>query len=219
MRSHDATVRSRQKPVAPYLRPSRPQRRAPENTLPALEAAAARLGADVCEIDVVLTGDDEIVLLHDEILDRTTNGKGRVADSYSLAEFGHSTPDHGSTGALPGRACRHWQRRSNGETLGLALLVEIKERQRPDALIERLGVVLSAQQAIDDVLVISFDHPSLCARANDCPASGPSSSRMRATSIRRRSRVAAARRPLRSNGTCSIPTTRARSTTPALLCG
>ena len=36
---------------------------APENTLPALIAAAER-GATVCEIDVVLTRDDEIVLLY-----------------------------------------------------------------------------------------------------------------------------------------------------------
>ena len=56
---------------------------APENTLPALIAAAEH-GATCCEIDVVLTRDDEIVLLHDEILDRTTDGRGRVAD-YDLA--------------------------------------------------------------------------------------------------------------------------------------
>ena len=52
---------------------------APENTLPALRAAAAS-GATVCEIDVVLAGGDAIVLLHDELLDRTTNGRGPVAD-------------------------------------------------------------------------------------------------------------------------------------------
>ena len=52
---------------------------APENTLPALLAAAER-GATACEIDVVLTRDDEIVLLHDELLDRTTDGMGLVAD-------------------------------------------------------------------------------------------------------------------------------------------
>jgi glycerophosphoryl diester phosphodiesterase len=56
---------------------------APENTLPALVAAAER-GATVCEIDVVLTRDEEIVLMHDEVPDRTTNGRGLVAD-YDLA--------------------------------------------------------------------------------------------------------------------------------------
>src|SRR4051812_4655311 len=58
---------------------------APENTLPALEAAAER-GATVAEIDIVLTGDGEPVLLHDGILDRTTNGQGRVA-AYGLARL------------------------------------------------------------------------------------------------------------------------------------
>ena len=56
----------------------------PRIPLPALLAAAAR-GATVCEIDIVLTQDDEIVLLHDEILDRTTNGRGRVADQNLAA--------------------------------------------------------------------------------------------------------------------------------------
>ena len=51
---------------------------APENTLPALEAAAAH-GATAAEIDLVLTRDDRLVVLHDEILDRTTSGSGRVA--------------------------------------------------------------------------------------------------------------------------------------------
>ncbi|WP_342363885.1 glycerophosphodiester phosphodiesterase [Terrarubrum flagellatum] len=133
---------------------------APENTLPAL-TEAARLGATVCEIDIVLTADDEIVLLHDEILDRTTNGKGRVS-SYNLADI--KALDAGSwfdprfAGVRPptlGEALE------TAKAHGLALLVEIKERQRPDVMIERLGAVLKAQNAVDDVLVISFDHPSL----------------------------------------------------------
>ena len=43
----------------------------------------------------------------------------------------------------------------------MGLLVEIKERQRPDVLIDRLAVLLATEGWLDDVLVISVDHPSL----------------------------------------------------------
>ena len=52
---------------------------APENTLPAFEAAFAS-GLDVVETDVQLTSDGYPVLLHDPTVDRTTNGSGEVAD-------------------------------------------------------------------------------------------------------------------------------------------
>ncbi len=53
--------------------------RAPENTFAAFEMAMAR-GADGFEIDVQLTKDREIVVIHDHTLERTTNGTGRVKD-------------------------------------------------------------------------------------------------------------------------------------------
>ena len=52
---------------------------APENTLFAYEQALAA-GADVLEMDVYITADDEIVVLHDDTVDRTTNGSGSVGD-------------------------------------------------------------------------------------------------------------------------------------------
>lgn len=57
----------------------------PENTLPAL-AEAVRLGAHMIEFDIQLTKDGAIVLMHDFTVDRTTNGKGKVAD-LTLAEI------------------------------------------------------------------------------------------------------------------------------------
>jgi glycerophosphoryl diester phosphodiesterase len=52
---------------------------APENTLPAL-AAAARTGADFVEFDVRTTADGVPVVIHDRTVDRTTDGTGRIAD-------------------------------------------------------------------------------------------------------------------------------------------
>ncbi|CDW53905.1 glycerophosphodiester phosphodiesterase 1 [Trichuris trichiura] len=51
---------------------------APENTLAAIKFSKA-LEADLVEVDVSLTADGTAVLMHDETVDRTTNGSGRIA--------------------------------------------------------------------------------------------------------------------------------------------
>lgn len=58
--------------------------RAPANTLAALEQAMAD-GADVLEVDTQLTADGVLVLMHDDTVDRTTDGTGRV-DALALTE-------------------------------------------------------------------------------------------------------------------------------------
>jgi glycerophosphoryl diester phosphodiesterase len=57
----------------------------PENTMAAFRNAVD-LGADRLELDVQMTKDGELVVIHDETVDRTTNGTGRVAD-LTLAEI------------------------------------------------------------------------------------------------------------------------------------
>ena len=57
----------------------------PENTMLSFERAFEE-GADALELDVRLTGDNEVVVFHDETLDRTTNGKGNLKD-FSLKEL------------------------------------------------------------------------------------------------------------------------------------
>lgn len=51
----------------------------PGDTLYAFEKAVA-IGADVLEMDAHITKDDQIVLMHDEKVDRTTNGTGLIED-------------------------------------------------------------------------------------------------------------------------------------------
>ena len=58
---------------------------APENTLEAFRLAMEQ-GADGMELDVHLTKDGEVVVIHDETLDRTSNGHGNVRD-YTLEEL------------------------------------------------------------------------------------------------------------------------------------
>jgi glycerophosphoryl diester phosphodiesterase len=58
---------------------------APENTRAAFERAIA-MGADATETDVQLTADGQLVLFHDETVERTSDGRGPLAD-YTLAEL------------------------------------------------------------------------------------------------------------------------------------
>ena len=52
---------------------------APENTLKSF-SRAIELGCDMTELDVHLCGSGELVVIHDESVDRTTDGSGEVAD-------------------------------------------------------------------------------------------------------------------------------------------
>ncbi|RXM47753.1 glycerophosphodiester phosphodiesterase family protein [Flavobacterium sp. YO12] len=57
----------------------------PENTLQAFQKALD-LNSDGIELDVHVSADGHIIVIHDETIDRTTNGKGLV-NNYSLAEL------------------------------------------------------------------------------------------------------------------------------------
>jgi glycerophosphoryl diester phosphodiesterase len=58
---------------------------APENTFAAYDLALG-MGANHIEIDVHLTSDGEVVVIHDDLVDRTTDGRGPVAE-HTLAEL------------------------------------------------------------------------------------------------------------------------------------
>lgn len=67
----------------------------PENTLLGIERAI-EIGVDAVEIDVHLTGDDELVVIHDSTVDRTTNGTGPV-NNYALEEIQKLDAGRGQT--------------------------------------------------------------------------------------------------------------------------
>jgi glycerophosphoryl diester phosphodiesterase len=133
---------------------------APENTMAALAAAKAK-GGTTCEIDIVLTRDEEIVLAHDITLDRTTNGKGLIAnrDAVEIA-----TLDAGSWFGPQFAGERMPTLRdvlTFARTENLGLTVEIKEHLRIDRLIERFAALLDDTDTWDHVLLLSFDHVDL----------------------------------------------------------
>jgi len=57
----------------------------PENTIESFEGAI-NLGAEMIELDVQLSRDGEVVVFHDEKINRCTNGRGKLA-AYSLAQL------------------------------------------------------------------------------------------------------------------------------------
>jgi glycerophosphoryl diester phosphodiesterase len=131
----------------------------PSNTLLAFQHAA-ELGVDVLELDVHLTADDDLVVIHDHTVDRTTNGSGRVGD-MTVAELkkldaGYKfTPDDGAT----------YPYRGQGVTIptldevltafpDYRINIEIKDDNRRSA--EKLAEVIKAHQAEKRVLVVSF---------------------------------------------------------------
>lgn len=60
-------------------------RNAPENSLRAFTNAAT-MGVDIVELDLKQTKDGEIIIMHDETIDRVSNGKGKPAE-YTLEEI------------------------------------------------------------------------------------------------------------------------------------
>jgi len=129
--------------------------RYPENTLLAFEEAI-RSGADMIELDVRLSRDGHIVVIHDDRIDRTSDGSGRVAD-MTLAElkrhsFNNGMDRFGFIG-IP----------TLEEALDLAgdrVALNIEIKKRPDhqgAIEERLCALLRERGAFDRVIVSSFD--------------------------------------------------------------
>ena len=83
---------------------------APENTLESFRQAVA-LGVDAVEFDLRVTRDGTLVVIHDETLDRTTNGSGPVAlrtvtELKGLDAGAGFTPDGGRTFPWRGRGVR-----------------------------------------------------------------------------------------------------------------
>ena len=76
--------------------------RYPENTLLAFEKAAELKELTGIELDIQLTKDGELVVIHDERVDRTTEGIGYVKD-YSISEIKklHIYTDNGPSQSIP----------------------------------------------------------------------------------------------------------------------
>jgi glycerophosphoryl diester phosphodiesterase len=120
----------------------------PENTRRSFARALA-VGVAAVEFDVQLTKDGRLAVIHDETLDRTTNGKGRVKD-FTLAEL--KRLDAGRGEPIP----------SLEEVFDLVqgkahLVVELKQPEAAGALLD----FFQERRAFESAIVISFWHPAV----------------------------------------------------------
>lgn len=161
---------------------------APSDTLFALKTSIEK-GADMLELDVHLSKDGQIVVIHDETVDRTTNGTGSVED-LTLAQIktldaAHwFVPDVGT--APPGRPVEDYTLRgiatgaveppegydANDFTIpsleevlkafpDVPINIELKPTTRQTGAIEQAAADLLARyDRTDDVIVVSFNDAS-----------------------------------------------------------
>ncbi|HEY8171169.1 MAG TPA: glycerophosphodiester phosphodiesterase family protein [Candidatus Limnocylindria bacterium] len=141
---------------------------APENTLESFRTGV-EMGADAIELDVHLTADGQLAVIHDDTLDRTTDRTGSVAtltmDEIREADAGARfarDEDSGHPFASKGLTVP-----TLGEVLDwlpedVGLVIEIKARAAPDAVVEavsdrpvrssgRLSVISFDERVIDRV--------------------------------------------------------------------
>lgn len=135
---------------------------APENTLDAFEWAV-RLGADGVELDVHESKDHQIVVIHDERLDRTSSGKGWVKD-YTLEELRQFDYSRGTEFGKERRYTIPTMREVFEllEPTGLEINIELKTNLFPYLGIERRLVKMVKEFGMSDrVSYSSFNHLSV----------------------------------------------------------
>lgn len=133
---------------------------APENTMPAFELALEQ-GADGFEFDVQLTRDDEVVVIHDETLERTTDGHGWVAD-HSLDDLRRLDASTGREGFVGTRIPTLVEVFDLVRDTGTVLNIELKNsRMAYKGLEERIVALVEAHDLAHRVVLSSFNHYSL----------------------------------------------------------
>ena len=151
----------------------------PENTLYAFEQAKT-LGVDILEMDVRLSADGAMVLMHDSSVDRTTNGTGAVAqltaaELQSLDAAYHWSDDHGQT----------YRYRGHGITVPimaevLSTFPEMRKSikmQTPERVLSRtLCALIYTHAQMDRILVTSINEVSLQDFREMCPSVATSAS-------------------------------------------
>jgi glycerophosphoryl diester phosphodiesterase len=124
----------------------------PENTLSAFRAAIAA-GADMCELDVQLTRDGAVVVIHDDTVERTTDGAGEVAE-LTLAEL--KRLDAGAKfkgGAIKGEQIPTLDEVFSATSGKCGLNIELKA----GGLEHQVAQIMNARNAFGDSIVSSFN--------------------------------------------------------------
>lgn len=122
----------------------------PENTLLAFEKALA-YDIDMLEFDLRLTKDEEVVIIHDKTVDRTTNGTGNVHD-YSLKDLKALNAGEGETIPTLSELCELVFSHPN-----ILLNVEIKPQAKALTVADQAIETLKEFQLMNQCVFTSFD--------------------------------------------------------------
>jgi glycerophosphoryl diester phosphodiesterase len=149
----------------------------PSNTMYAFKHSV-QAGADMLELDVGVTKDGKVVVMHDTTLDRTTNGHGTIA-SHTLKQIRKLDAGYwfaGGKAAYDHKAKRHPFRRKGLKVPTLQevlkafpktpINVEIKGRtkaEKPEEYIQNAEVLakLLKNSPRRDIIVVSFQQPAV----------------------------------------------------------
>ncbi len=140
----------------------------PENTMAAF-SRAVELGCTSLEIDVVMSGDGQIVVLHDLTVDRTTDGGGFAEDltTAEIRALDAGTSFHPSYAGEKVPLLGEVLEFARDQRVGVHC--EVKDRKNEDALIACLGGLLADTRALDWFVAISFDHRQLAKAKSAIP--------------------------------------------------
>lgn len=149
----------------------------PEHTLYTYQRAV-QLGVDVLEIDVRVTKDGQLVVIHDRTVNRTTNGTGSI-ENYNLADM-HTldaayrwSPDGGNTFPLRGKGIKIPSLSEVFQEFPqMRINIEIKEPQA--AMIPTLCRIIQDHNMLQKVMIASFDAGSLKKFRSICPGAATS---------------------------------------------
>ncbi|MCA9972798.1 MAG: glycerophosphodiester phosphodiesterase [Anaerolineales bacterium] len=144
----------------------------PSNTRIAFDHAVA-LGVDVLEMDVHATADGVLVLMHDDTVDRTTDGNGRIAemtfaDIRRLDAGAYWTADDGQTYPYRGQGIQVPSLEEIFQAYpDMPMNIEIK--QATPSIVEPFCRLLRQYEMTDQVLVPTFHEETILEMRAACP--------------------------------------------------
>lgn len=140
---------------------------APENTLAAFRKAL-ELGVDVLEMDMHVTHDGQVVIIHDDAIDRTTDGKGLVKD-FTLEVLrqrdagGRFGPQFKGEPIPTLREVIDLVKAAGNDRIRLNIETKFHSDYpgKPEDFEERVLAILRDTGIVERVIVQSFHHPSI----------------------------------------------------------
>lgn len=143
---------------------------APENTIAAFRKAREFGGRGVtCETDLALTSDGEFVLIHDETVDRTSDGHGLVRD-MSYADLAKLDAGRWFGEAFAGeRVPRLTDALQLARELGIIYQLELKIYDRDNVILPKLRALIDELGCADLLQFSSFDFVQLRALKKAIP--------------------------------------------------